>query len=234
MVIGLDIALAELNPNDKYRLALSVSPSPPIHYWLADLRFAATNESVYLIPLIEHEYTVVVPDSAGNPKQYRVRPRSSFHISLHERGVVRVSSRGQNIVVRPPTTETRATLGPVFAMIIRSMAGLGKVRMKEIKSPTGVAKQIDSPPGVRALVLPGAWRPGPVGIRLDRSPRGGDWTAPPLGDLAQAHFHFTVRGKSVQYHVVVWQHMNLESVSGDIAILWPQSERRRNRSRVDD
>lgn len=113
-VIGLDITLAELNPNRKYRLALSVSPPPPIHYWLADLRFAATNDSVYLMPLIEHEYTVVAPDSAGNPKQYRVRPRSSFHISLHEQGVVSMSSRGQNILLRPPAIAARATLGPAL------------------------------------------------------------------------------------------------------------------------
>lgn len=108
-------------------------------------------------------------------------------------------------------------------MIIRSTAGLGKVPVKEIQSPTGVVKQIDSPAGVRAWPLPGAWRPGPVGIRLDRSARGSDWTAPTLGDVAQVHFHFPVRGKSDQYHVVVWQHAKLESVSGDIAILWPST-----------
>jgi hypothetical protein len=82
-IITLDMTLSELNPNHAYRMALSVWPPPPTHFWLADVGVVRRDESVYLTPQIERECTVVATPSGSTdgPTQYRVVPGAGFHVS---------------------------------------------------------------------------------------------------------------------------------------------------------
>src|SRR5688572_25467128 len=97
-VITLDLTLAELNPNHKYRLALV--RLPPNH-WLADLKFAVKDDSVYVAPLFDHEYTIQLADAHGAREQYQVPPRCGFHLSIHASGVVNVSFGAHRVRLRP-------------------------------------------------------------------------------------------------------------------------------------
>jgi hypothetical protein len=211
-VIALNITLSELNPNHRYRMALSLWPPPPVHFWLADIGVVRRDESVYLVPQIERECIVAAAQSGstGGLRQYQVLPDSGFHVSFHHSGAVNLFTGERKIKVRPPTS-ARGAPGPVLAMVVRSTAAL---------RPAGDTTSAK----IHVLPLPGTWRSGPVGIRIDRSVVGAaEWVAPRLGEMGQVHFHLPVRGKSVQYHIVVWQHRNLDAGAGDVTISWPQA-----------
>jgi hypothetical protein len=206
--IGIDLTLRELNPNHRYRMALM--GLPPFH-WLAELGVVKRDESLYLMPLIEREYTVSVLSSTGHVGQYQVLPNSGLHISYHDSGAVKATFGAQELVLRNPTG-SRAALGPVFAFIINSSTGLREAALDEVNA---------APAKKRVLPLLGAWRPGPVGVTVYRSASGTHWTAPVLADLVQANVHLPVRAKSVQYHVVVWQNDRFRPPPGDLAIYFP-------------
>ncbi|MCI0402287.1 MAG: hypothetical protein L0212_02045 [Acidobacteria bacterium] len=92
-ILTLDITLAELNPNHKYRLALFGLDSR----WLADLSFVKRDESIYLMPLIDREYTLDLPDSLGQRIQHQVLPNSGFHISLHASETINITVGGRRV-----------------------------------------------------------------------------------------------------------------------------------------
>ena len=208
----LDLTLQELNPKHKFRLALMNLPPPS--YWLADLGIVKGDESLYLMPLIEREHTVTMSNSAGHRSQHQVLPNSGLHIYLHHSGVVNVKFGAEAIRLREPTDApgAPAALGPVFAVVVTSTAGLREATAEEINSP---------PVRKRVAPLLGAWRPGPVGMTLYRAAAEPTWTAPILGDAVQANLHLPIRGKTVRYHLVVWQNQQFKPAGGELEIYLP-------------
>jgi hypothetical protein len=95
-VIALDLTLAELNPNHKYRLALT---GPPASRWLADLKFVARDESIYVVPRLERAVTITAQNTS---EQFSVVPRTGFHISVHQSGRLNLAfGRHESRELRP-------------------------------------------------------------------------------------------------------------------------------------
>lgn len=208
-VIALDLTLRELNHNHKYRMARMILPPP--FYRLADLGIVKQDESLYLMPLIECEYTLTMSNSAGHRSEHPVLPNSGLHIYLHDSGVVNVCFGTERIRLRD-ATGSPAALGPVFGIVVTSTAGLREATTDEINS---------SPAKKRVLPLVGAWRLGSVGMTLYRSAAESTWTAPTLGDAVQVNLHMPMQGKTVDYHLVVWQHQQLKPAGGELEIYLP-------------
>lgn len=203
-IMALDLTLAELNPNHRYRLALLGLDSR----WLADLSFVRRDESVYLMPLIQREYTIGLADSNGARGEFRVLPDSGFHISLHSSGTVNITFGTQRVRLRS-RSESEPRMGPLLAVVVNSLHTLRPAPMEEVNNPI--------PAGRRVMPLPGVWRDLPVGLTFYRSKVGESWQPQALGDIAQVHLHAPIRGKSVQYHVAVWQNASFIPPPGDVA-----------------
>jgi hypothetical protein len=202
--IALDLTLRELNPNHKYRMLLT---APPALHWLAELGVVKSDESVYLMPLVDRSARVAVLDSSKS-KSYEFSPNSGMHISFHESGAINLFLGEDKLALRTPAS-TRSAIGPLFAIAVNSTAILAPATVGEINR---------LPARKRALpIMGGPWL-APVVLTVFRSAVGSAWTAPALADLSQVNVHLPVRDKSVRYHVVVWQNRRFKAPPGDIAI----------------
>jgi len=202
--IALDLTLRELNPNHKYRMLLT---APPSLHWLAELGVVKSDESVYLMPLVDRPATVSVLDSSKS-MSYELLPNSGAHVSFHESGAINVFLGKDKLALRSPGGK-RSAIGPLFAIAVNSTA---------ILAPATVGEINDMPARKRALPIMGSPWPGPVVLTVFRSAVSSAWTAPALADLSQVNVHLPVRDKSVRYHVVVWQNQRFKAPPGDIAI----------------
>src|SRR5687768_9427037 len=128
-VIALNLALAELKPSDKYRLALIGLPA---NRWLADLRFVARDESLYIMPLFDRAFKIWMRDSA---ERYTVAPRSGFHISVHHSGRLNLSFGSyRSKELRPWLRDDPAT-GPLFAIVVNGTNNLPIATDEAINQP---------------------------------------------------------------------------------------------------
>lgn len=150
-------------------------------------------------------------DPYGALRQYRLEPNAGLHVSLHSSGAVNVSFGVERIRLRPHRPSGMPT-GRIFSIVVNSLESLRSTNMEEINRPPGKT---------RVLPLPGMWQLKPVGVTLYRSTLGEIWRPPMLGDHVQIHLHAPVRGKNVQYHVVVWQNRAFQPPLGEVAFLVP-------------
>ena len=93
----LSMKIANFNPNHRYRFLVW---SPPEQRWLAGLAFAKGDDSIYLAPHLQRQYTLTGHDSRGSDFAIAVEPYQDLHVSFHESGAVNLTAAGRRIELR--------------------------------------------------------------------------------------------------------------------------------------
>jgi hypothetical protein len=200
----VSLTIADFNPNHKYRFLVWV---PPEQRWLAHLAFAKGDDSIYLAPHLQRQYTLTGHDCGGSDFAIVVEPHHDLHVSFHESGAVNLTAGGRRIELRGK--EPTAPHPHILAVGIKDPSGLTATTDEKINA---------LPKRYSVLPVTGFLHPGPVYLSIFRVSMSEQWQMPGLSDTFQMHFECLVREKKVKYEFVVWQNAGLPQFAGQVAI----------------
>lgn len=192
------------NPNHRYRFY--VMGEDLVARWLFTVRFSNRDQSIYITPLYEKEYAVQSLEWEERTL-FHHRPGADFHLSLHESGVVNVTTSDKRARLRHQVN-VRADVRHVVTFQINSITNLPIAPLDEINSPRG-----------GHLHLPIVGFPNaPLMLTVYCSKKDTEWTAPALGNSMMMHYKTEMKGKSYNFSFVQWQDLNMSRGEGDIAL----------------
>lgn len=174
--------------------------------WLITVRFSNKDQSIYLTPLYEREY-VVQSIGKDEPTWFPHRPGADFHLSLHESGVVNLTTSEARVRLRKELTKTR-DVRHVLTIQINSTDNLPLATLDEINDPKG-----------GDLYLPIVGFPtAPLMLTMYCAKESANWSPPALGNSMMMHYKTLMRGKEYNFHFVQWQYLRMSKGDGDVAI----------------
>ena len=192
------------NPNHRYRFYVFGLDHVP--RWLFTIRFSNRDQSIYMTPLYEREYAV---QSVGSEQdaQFRHRPGSDFHLSLHESGVVNLTTSDARVRLREqqkPNQDVRH----VATFQINSIENLPATTLDEINNPKG-----------GHLYLPIVGLPvAPLMLTVYCAKEDANWSPGGLGDAMMMHYKTKMKAKDFNFHFVQWQNLAMPKGPGDISL----------------
>ncbi len=192
------------NPNHKYKFyVLGVDAVPR---WLLTVWFSNKDQSIYVTPLYDREYSVQSVGS-GERESYRHRPGADFHLSLHESGVVNLTTSETQERLREQL-DAKKDVRHVVTFQINTIENLPAANLEEINKPKG-----------GHLYLPVVGFPSaPLMLTVYCARESTDWSPPGMGNTMMNHYKTKMVGKDYNFHFVVWQNLAMRKGEGDIAL----------------
>lgn len=194
------------NWNHTYTFYANDGVTPPRR--LINVRFSEGDQSVYMMPLYEREFVVQSFGKDGKKaKQFTHRPGGDFHLSMHDSGIVNLTtSEGEARLVR----EVRERKGArhVATFQINSTDNFPVASLDEIENPKG-----------KHMNLPLLGSPiAPRMLTVYSVKESANWLLPSLGNSAIIDYKSIMRGKDYNFHFVLWQNQQMPKGDGDIAM----------------
>ena len=168
--------------------------------------FSKNDQSLYLMPLYNRKFTVQTLGSE-EPKAYTHCPGKDFHLSLHERGVVRLTTSNEKPILRHVVYEG-GDVRHLATFQINTVESLPETSLDEFNKPK--RNQLNVP--IPALPV------APVMITTYCVKETTDWSPPVLGNAFMLHYKTKMIGKDHNFHFVVWQELAMTKGAGDIAL----------------
>lgn len=193
--------MTPLNPNHKVRLVLL-----PAMRWIADIKFAAKDDSLYLIPHVEQIYEITGKDADGTDFQESLAPGIPLHVSYHATGTLNLTLGPKRITVR--NNVAGDFFGKIFDLGIRQCTLLRQAYDAEIKS---------LPARYRVVSVVGILQSGPIFLSVFRLRLDEQWHIPVLSTMLQVNYECPIRNRNVKYGFVVWQSNNVVPFAAEIA-----------------
>jgi len=194
------------NPGHAYRLYVVGSAEKCrrlFRFW-----FSKKDQSLYLMPLYDREFTVQTL-GPGEPAAYAhcPGPKKDFHLSLHERGVVKLTTCSAQPILREVVYEG-SDVRHLATFQINTVENLPKASLDEFNKPKKDQLNVPIP------ALPGA----PVMITAYCVKETANWSPPVLGNAFMLHYKTKMIGKDHNFHFVVWQELAMAKGAEDIAL----------------
>ncbi len=192
------------NPNHKYRFyAIGENEAPR---WLLTVRFSNKDQSIYVTPLYDRAYSV---QSVGSGKRtcYRHRLGADFHLSLHESGVVNLTTSETQEKLREQL-DAKKNVRQVVTFKINSIENF----------PTANLEEINKPKGGRLYLPVVGFLSAPLMLTVYCVRESTDWSPPGMGNTMMNHYKTKMPGKDYNFHFVVWQDLRMLKGEGDIAL----------------
>lgn len=168
--------------------------------------FSKTDQSIYAQPLYERNF-VVQTTVDGTLSSVEHRAGLDFHLSLHESGVVNLSTSDDSVRLRKELSGT-SEVRHIVTIQINSIGDLPVATQEEINNP----KQ-------RYLHLPISGFPtAPLMLTVYCAKETANWSPPSLGNSMMIHYKTLMRGKDYNFHFVQWQDLAMPKGEGDIGI----------------
>ncbi|MCI0588345.1 MAG: hypothetical protein L0323_16055 [Planctomycetes bacterium] len=192
------------NPNHRYRFY--VMGFDHVLRWLFTIRFSNKDQSVYVTPLYDREYAVQSVGSGQN-SEFKHRPGSDFHLSLHESGVVNLTTSDARARLRE-RLDVRKDVRHVATFQINSIANLPTTTLTEINAPRG-----------GHLYLPVVGFPSaPLMLTIICAKESANWSPPGMGNAMMLHYASRMQGKDYNFHFVQWQNLAMPKGAGDVGL----------------
>jgi len=173
--------------------------------WMT-VRFSNKDQSIYLIPLFEQEY-VVQSIEKDVRTSFVHRPDSDFHLSVHESGIVNLTTSEAKGRLKKELTEKK-DMRHVLTFQINSTDNLPLATLDELNNPMGGHFNLPF------VGLPNA----PVMLTVYCVKESANWSPPALGNSVVIHYKTPMRGKDYNFHFVQWQDLKMPKGAGDMAI----------------
>ena len=192
------------NPNHKYRF---YATGPGIgSRWLFTIRFSNVDQSIYVIPLYEREY-IVQSTGDGARTSFRHRPGTDFHLSLHESGVVNLTTGEATARLRKELSD-KGEVRHIVTFQINATDNLPIATLEEINNPKG---------GHLPMAIVG-FPTAPLMLTVYCAKETAEWSPRSLGNTMMIHYKTLMRGKDYNFHFVQWQHLAMPKGEGDLGI----------------
>ncbi len=192
------------NPNHRYRFYVIGLDHVP--RWLFTIRFSNKDQSLYVTPLYEREYAVHWVRSRQDA-QFRLCPGSDFHLSLHESGVVNLTTSDARARLRKHL-KLKQDVRHVATFQINSIENLPATTLEEINKPKG-----------GHLYLPIVGFPvAPFMLTVYCAKEDANWSPRGLGNAMMMHYKTKMNAKDFNFHFVQWQNLAMRKGTGDIAL----------------
>ncbi len=192
------------NPKHNYRFyAIGAIEAPRC---LLTVGFSNKDQSIYVTPLYDREYSV---QSVGSGKRtcYRHRLGADFHLSLHESGVVNLTTSETQTFLREELS-VKKDVRHVVTFQINSIENLPMTTLEEINSRRG-----------GRLYLPVVGFPSaPLMLTVYCARESTNWSPPGMGNTMMNHYKTKMAGKDYNFHFVNWQNLATQKGEGDIAL----------------
>lgn len=188
----VSITLAPFKPSRRLRLAGITSPTAASVFF--DLRFAASDDSVYLAPQLSTSYFFSGTDHTGGRFAEKISPGGDFHLSLHKSGIVNITAGGSSFRVRGAATEV-PPLGRLVRIAANPDANFKQVSFEDLNRGFRKTEVLPTIPSLG---------PGTFGLDIFRHDPGARWTLPALADVTMFDLALAVRGRQWIYHLVSW------------------------------
>lgn len=192
------------NPNHRYRFYVIGLDHVP--RWLFTIRFSNKDQSLYLTPLYEREYSVQSMGS-GQDTHFKQSPGSDFHLSLHESGIVNLTTSDGRVRLREHL-EPKQDVRHVVTFQINSTKNLPATTLEKINNPKGAH-----------LYLPIVGLPvAPLMLTVYCAKEDANWSPPSLGNTMMTHYKTEMKAKDYNFHFIQWQDLVMQKGVGDIAL----------------
>ena len=173
--------------------------------WLITIRFSNKDQSIYLTPLYEREY--VVRSVGDESTSFAHHPRADFHLSLHQSGVVNLTTSEAN-ARRRNELAVKSDVRHVLTFQINSTDNLPLATLDDINNPKG-----------GHLYLPIVGFPiAPLMLTVYCAKESANWSPPALGNSMMIHYKTAMRSKDYNFHFVQWQDLRMSKGEGDVAM----------------
>lgn len=190
------------NPNHRYRLYMMDAAST--FRRMMTVRSSNKDASIYLTPLYEREYSV---QSADGNISLGHRPGADFHLSLHETGVVNLTTSEGQVRLRGPLSVDKDPLH-VATLQINSLESFPEASLEEINRPKGQHLKIPM------FGFPGC--PMMLSVYVVRDVT--TWNMPILGNAFMIDYETTLTNGQYVFHFIQWQQLGMPPGRGDVAL----------------
>lgn len=197
------------NPNHRYRI-YTCSPEGVFRRLFA-VRFSNKDQSIYLTPLCEGEFSFQSSPSGVIQGQYH--PGLDVYISLHESGVVNVTTTDERKRVRE-RLDLVTDVRHVVTLQFNSLERFPEATLEEVNLPKGGHLNLPM------MVIPDA----PVMLTVVCAKEAAGWSPPRMGDTFMLHYKSMMKGKDYNVHFIQWQDTRMPKGMGDIGIRFGRSD----------
>lgn len=175
--------------------------------WLIAVRFSNKDQSIYITPLYDQEYTVLSL-SEEEKRSFRHRPGADFHLSLHESGIVNLTTSDEGARLRKQVSAGR-DVRHVVTFQINSIEHLPETTLEEVNRPKD---------GHLYLAIPAFVPLAPMMLSVFCAKDSAGWQPPGMGNIIQVDYKTRLKGKDYSFHFVQWQDLRMKRGETDIAL----------------
>jgi hypothetical protein len=190
------------NPNHWVRFYVMGLDQVP--RWLLTIKFSNKDQSIFVTPLYDREYAVQSFGSGQNA-QFKHRQGSDFHLSLHESGVVNLTTSDARARLREQV-DVKKDVRHVAIFQINCIENLPATTLEEINNPKG-----------GHFYLPIVGFPSvPLMLTVCCGKESANWSSPGMGNAMIMHYKTKMKGKDYDFHFVQWQNLAMPKGTGDV------------------